>query len=126
MLGDQIRRSLRGQPSLRRQLRNVDGERLQQAMSSLEGLDGRRWKDLYRTQLRRFAESEQAAAPNRRKEELEQAQREALQGGNQQEYSRLGSLIRTSTPRWGSVEQRNDPNRYGSAASRMFPGLYRG
>lgn len=123
-LGDSLRRALRGQPNLRRQLRGMDEGRLTQGIASLEGLDPKRWKNLYRRELRTLVENETAAAPMLRREELESEQKQAMASGDRREYDRLGSLIRSSTPRYGSVEQRNDPRRYGSAASRRFRGLY--
>jgi hypothetical protein len=125
-LADNLRRILRGQPSLRRQIRGLDSERLEQAIPGLTDRDAGRWKNLYRRDLRQFAEAEAAAAPIMRRDDLLAQQRQAAQAGDFQRRDELGSLIRTTTPRWGSIEQQRDPNRFGSAASRMFRGLYRG
>jgi hypothetical protein len=121
-----LRRVLRGQPSLRRQLENVDEGRLLQAIPGLADRDAWRWKGLYRRDLQNLAEAEQIAAPLRRREALQELERRARQSGNVQLANRLGDEIRTNTPRWGSIEQQQDPRRWGSAASRMFRGLYRG
>lgn len=126
MFDRNLRKTLRGQPSLRRQLRNVDENRLLQAIPGLADRDAGRWKNLYRRDLRNFVEAEQAAAPLRRQETLQEMERRARQSGDTQLADRLGDTLRTTTPRWGSIEQQRDPNRFGSAASRMFRGLYRG
>lgn len=125
MLGDGLRRVLRGQPSLRRQLRGLDDKRVGAAVQSLSDLDPKRWKSLYRDRLRQFVGHEQEVAPMLRKEQLEAAQQEARASGDTAAYNQLGTAIRETTPRWGSVEQRNDPRRWGSVASRNFRGLYR-
>lgn len=126
MFDRNLRRVLRGQPSLRRQLKNVDEGRLLRAIPGLADRDAGRWKGLYRRDLRNFAEAEQAAAPLRRQETLQELERRARQSGDVQLANRLGDEIRTNTPRWGSIEQQQDPRRWGSVASRMFRGLYRG
>lgn len=125
MFDRNLRRVLRGQPSLRRQLENVNEGRLLQAIPGLADRDAGRWKGLYRRDLQNLAEAEQIAAPLRRREALQELERRARQSGNAQLASRLGDEIRTNTPRWGSIEQQQDPRRWGSAASRMFRGLYR-
>lgn len=125
MFDRNLRRVLQGQPSLRRQLRNVDDERLRQAIPGLADRDAWRWKGLYRRDLQNLVEAEQAVAPLRRRETLQELERRARQSGNVQLANRLGDEIRTNTPRWGSIEQQQDPRRWGSAASRMFRGLYR-
>lgn len=126
MFDQNLRRVLRGQPSLRRQLKGMDDERLLQAIPGLADRDAGRWKSLYRRELQNFAEAEQAAAPMRRQETLQELQNQARSAGDTEAANRLGDTLRTTTPRWGSIEQQRDPNRFGSAASRMFRGLYRG
>lgn len=126
MFDRNLRRILRGQPSLRRQLGNVNEGRLLQAIPGLADRDAGRWKGLYRRDLQNFVEAEQAVAPLRRRETLQELERRARQSGDVQLANRLGDEIRTNTPRWGSIEQQQDPRRWGSAASRMFRGLYRG
>lgn len=125
MFDQNLRRILRGQPSLRRQLRNVDEERLRQAIPGLADRDAWRWKGLYRRDLQNLVEAEQIAAPLRRRETLQELERRARQSGDVRLANRLADEIRTNTPGWGSIEQQRDPRRWGSAASRMFPGLYR-
>lgn len=121
-----LRRLVAGRPSLRRQLEGLDGNRLLQAIPGLADRDAGRWKGLYRRDLQNFAEAERAAAPLRRQEALQVLQRKAQASGNAELANRLGDTLRTTTPRWGSIEQQQDPRRWGSAASRMFRGLYRG
>lgn len=121
-----LRRLVAGRPSLRRQLEGLDGNRLLQAIPGLADRDAGRWKGLYRRDLQNFAEAERAAAPLRRQEALQALQRKAQASGNAELANRLGDTLRTTTPRWGSIEQQQDPRRWGSAASRMFRGLYRG
>lgn len=121
-----LRRLVAGRPSLRRQLEGLDGNRLQQAIPGLADRDAGRWKGLYRRDLQNFVEAERAAAPLRRQEALQVLQRKAQASGNAELANRLGDTLRTTTPRWGSIEQQQDPRRWGSAASRMFRGLYRG
>src|SRR5690606_31372732 len=115
-----LRRLVAGRPSLRRQLEGLDNNRLQQAIPGLADRDAGRWKGLYRRDLQNFVEAERAAAPLRRQETLQELERRARQSGNVQLANRLGDEIRTNTPRWGSIEQQQDPRRWGSAASRMF------
>lgn len=120
-----LRRATTGSPSLRRQLAEVDSDRRSAFVAENSDLDQRRWRSLYRRNLRDFVANEQAAQPMRERVEMEQAQQEARASGNLQLADRLGTAIRESGTQWGSIAQRSDPNRYGSAAGR-FSRLYRG
>ncbi len=120
-LGDDFRYALRGRPSLRRRLSGLDSDL---AATAVEGIDPRRFKSLYRDRLTQVSEFANAAAPIDERNDIE----ERLKNNNLTSSQRdllNEKLRRNPASRYGSLEWANDPYRYGSLASSMFPTLFR-
>lgn len=130
---DSLTRALRGRPSLRRMLRGVDNGRLEQFMATQNTSNSRlapgRDKPFLRRNLEEFARTEAQAQPSRALAALEQAKNEAAAAGN----SRLRGLLDrrqrqlkgTADVSGGiSLASQGSPDRWGSADSIRFRGLY--
>lgn len=124
---DNYRRALIGRPSLRRTLKGLDSGRLQQFMLSQDS-DNRlapgRNKPFLRRRLEEFAQAERAAAPVRERAEIEQARNEAAASGNNRLRELADKRLRQMGGGWGTVAAQNNPDRWGSAASIRFSGMF--
>ena len=124
---DNLRRALIGRPSLRRSLRGVDNGRLQQFMLT-QDTDSRvapgRNKPFLRRRLEEFAAQERAAQPARDRAKIEQVRNDAMQSGNTRLRELADRRLRQMGGGWGTVAAQNNPDRWGSAASTRFSGMY--
>lgn len=121
-----LRRALVGRPSLRRRLASIDSGRRDEFVELNQDIDPVRNKDLYRRRLSEFADTEAAAQPLRRRQALIAGQQRALASGNQALAGQFVDRLRRLRAGPNSIEDRFNPDRPGSLASRRLPGLYRG
>lgn len=119
---DSIQTAVRGRPSLRRQLRGVEDDRLAQFVSMNQ--DAMNFpRSLLRQRLKDFAATEQAAQPVVERAALEGQLKQP--GLERHKRDQLQDRLRRNPAGFGSAAARFSPYNYGSIASREFGSLYR-
>lgn len=122
-MNDGFDRVLRGSRSLRRTLRGVNDNRLDQYQSALSALDPKRWRGLYRQRLREMVQLDRDAAPVQQRHRIEDRLRDPNIRGAERDG--LNEQLRRNPAGWGTVAERADPYRWGSVAQQRFGSLYR-
>jgi hypothetical protein len=120
---DNLRRALRGSPSLRRQMAGLGTDRMAEVSQALSGTDAFRFKGLYRDQLRQALGFEHDAAPIRERAALQTRLNDP--NLDPEERMQLNTALKANPAGYGTIAASKNPYRYGSIASNTFGSLYR-